>query len=331
MTKIAVVGATGLVGRLIIKLLNQRKFPIKELYPVASEKSVGKYITFKKNKIKIINLKTCLKHKPKIVLFSAGAKISLKWAPKFANKGSFVIDNSSAWRMNKSIKLIVPEINGNTLIKTDKIIANPNCSTIQLVMILNPLHKKYHLKRIVVSTYQSVTGAGKKGLDQLNQEKNNKISHNKIFPYNIHENIIPQCDVFDEIFTGYTKEEVKIIQETKKILNDDKLKITATAARVPVTGGHSESVNIEFYKNIDIKNIKKILKNSSGIIVQDNIEKLLYPMPILNKNNDHVFVGRIRQDFSLKNTINIWIVSDNLRKGAATNTIQIAEKLLKII
>lgn len=331
MKKVAVVGATGLVGRLIINLLEKRNFPISQLYPVASKKSCGKKIFFKNKKIKVISLLDCLEYKPDIVLFSAGAEISKIWAPKFSKLGSIVIDNSSAWRMDTSKKLIVPEINGLELSKKDKIIANPNCSTIQLVMVLYPLHKLSKIKRVVVSTYQSVTGSGKKGIDQLNQEKDNNDNIEKVYPYNIFQNAIPQCDVFVKKYHLYTKEEIKIIEETKKILNDNKIRITSTAVRIPVVGGHSESVNIEFHKKIELKEIIQVLKKTKGIIVQDNIEKSIYPMPITAQGKDDVFVGRIRRDFSNKNSINLWIVSDNLRKGAATNTIQIAEKVINYV
>lgn len=330
MKKVAVVGATGLVGKLIIKLLENRKFPIKQLIPVASYKSIGKTILFNNKKIKIVSLDTCLNKKPCFALFSAGAKISHEWSPKFAKQGTYVIDNSSAWRLNKNIKLIVPEINGNILTKQDKIIANPNCSTIQLVMILHPLHLKYNIKRVIVSTYQSVTGSGKRGIDQLISEETKK-SQSKIYSYKIHRNVIPQCDIFDEKYLGYTKEEIKMIEETKKIMNYNELKITTTATRVPVIGGHSESVNIEFNNKILVEDVKNILHNTPGITVQDDIKNNIYPMPITSLGKDDVFVGRIRKDSSVSHGINLWIVSDNLRKGAATNTIQIAEKILTII
>lgn len=324
--KIAVVGATGLVGKKMLKVLKERYFPISNIYPVASEKSVGKQIKFKDKYYNVIDIKQAIELRPQIALFSAGGNVSLKWAEKFAEVGTTVIDNSSAWRMDKSKKLIVPEINANILTKKDKIIANPNCSTIQMVLVLAPLHKKYNIKRIVVSTYQSITGTGMKAVKQFENERNN-IKGEMVYPYPIDKNCIPHCDVFTE--NGYTKEEMKLVNETKKILNDNNIKITSTAVRVPVTGGHSESVNIEFENDFDVNEVVDILKNSKGIIVKDDIKNNDYPMPIFAEGKDDVFVGRIRRDFSNKNTLNLWIVSDNLRKGAATNAVQIAEYLVK--
>ncbi len=324
--KIAVVGATGLVGRKMLKVLEERNFPISNLFPVASEKSVGKKIKFKDKNYTVIGIKQAIELHPQIALFSAGGDVSLKWAEKFAEVGTTVIDNSSAWRMDKNKKLIVPEINANILTKKDKVIANPNCSTIQMVLVLAPLHKKYKIKRIVVSTYQSITGTGMKAVKQFENERNN-IKGEMVYPYPIDKNCIPHCDVFTE--NGYTKEEMKLVNETKKILNDNNIQITSTAVRVPVTGGHSESVNIEFENDFDINNIVDVLNNSEGIIVQDDIMNNIYPMAKFAEGKDDVFVGRIRRDFSNKNSLNLWIVADNLRKGAATNAVQIAEYLVK--
>ncbi|WP_185853630.1 aspartate-semialdehyde dehydrogenase [Blattabacterium cuenoti] len=324
--KLGIVGVTGLVGRVMVNVLEKRNFPVKELYLSASEKSVGREFSFKKRTYKVISLHDLLLEKPNIVLFSAGSNISKEWAPKFAKVGSTVIDNSSAWRMDPEKKLIVPEINASFLEKKDNIIANPNCSTIQLVMVLFPLHIEYKIHRVVVSTYQSVTGTGKKALDQLNQEKEGNTIHKKVYPYSIYQNVLPYCDTFTE--NGYTIEEMKLIKETKKIINDQNIAITATAARVPVIGGHSESVNITFQKKPNIDRIYEILSKTKGVVVQDNPQKNIYPMPLYAYGKDEVFVGRIREDFSFQNSINIWIVSDNLRKGAATNAIQIAEYLI---
>ncbi|WP_185861044.1 aspartate-semialdehyde dehydrogenase [Blattabacterium cuenoti] len=324
--KLGIVGATGMVGRVMIDLLEKRNFPLDKLYISASNKSVGKEFFFKKKTHKIINIYNLFLNKPDIVLFSAGSSISREWAPKFSNIGSIVIDNSSAWRMDPGKKLIIPEINASCLCKQDKIIANPNCSTIQLVMVLFPLHIKYEIKRIIISTYQSVTGTGKKALDQLNQEENGDFSR-KVYPYPIYQNVLPHCDSFIE--NGYTVEEMKLINETKKIINDYNIAITATAVRVPVIGGHSECVNITFRKKPNINHINEILSQTKGIIVQDEPKKNVYPMPFYAHGKDEVFVGRIREDFSFQNSINIWIVADNLRKGAATNAIQIAEYLIR--
>ena len=322
--KIAIVGVTGLVGNVMLKVLEERNYPVSKLIPVASEKSVGKNIIFKNKNYKVVNIENAVKQKPDIAIFSAGSDISLKFAPKFAETGCFVIDNSSAWRMDKTKKLIVPEINANELTKNDKIIANPNCSTIQLVMALAPLHKKFKIKRLIVSTYQSITGTGVKAVRQLENEAKN-IEGEKAYPYKIYKNCLPHCDIFTE--NGYTKEEMKLVNETNKILNSE-IKITATAVRVPVAGGHSESVNIEFENDFELSEIRKILNNADGVTVQDDILNNVYPMPAYSEGKDDVFVGRIRRDFSNKKSLNLWIVADNLRKGAATNAVQIAEYLI---
>ena len=323
--KVAVVGATGMVGEIMLQVLAERNFPVTELIPVASEKSVGKEIEWKGKSYKVVGLQTAVDLKPEIALFSAGGETSLEWAPKFAAAGTTVIDNSSAWRMDETKKLIVPEINASVLTKDDKIIANPNCSTIQMVMTLAPLHAKYDIKRIVVSTYQSITGTGVKAVQQLENEYAG-IQGDMAYKYPIHRNAIPQCDSFEE--NGYTKEEMKLVRETQKILNDKTIAVTATAIRIPVVGGHSEAVNIEFENDFDVNEVRQILQNTSGVTVQDNLDTYTYPMPIYAQGKDDVFVGRIRRDESQPNTINMWIVSDNLRKGAATNTIQIAEYLV---
>ena len=325
--KIAVVGATGLVGSKMLEVLNERKFPISELILVASEKSVGKFISFQNKSIIIQSMEQAIAAKPQIAIFSAGGNVSLEWAPKFAKAGITVIDNSSAWRMDTTKKLVVPEINANELTIEDKIIANPNCSTIQMVVVLNPLHKKYKIKRVVVSTYQSVTGTGAKAVDQLLNERKNGSSAQMAYKYSIDLNVIPQIDSFLE--NGYTKEEMKMVNETKKIMGDSSIELTATAVRIPVMGGHSESVNIEFEKEFELNEVFQILNNTKGIVVQDDPKNQLYPMPITSHNKDEVFVGRIRRDESQKNTLNLWIVADNLRKGAATNAIQIAEYLFE--
>ena len=326
--KIAVVGATGMVGNVMLEVLAERKIKFDDLILVASERSIGKKVSFQGSTYSVIGLNEALYLKPDIAFFSAGAETSLNWAPKFAKEGTKVIDNSSAWRMNPKIKLIVPEINACLLTNEDKIIANPNCSTIQLVMVLNPLHINLNIKRIVISTYQSITGTGFKALDQLENEYQEK-SGEMVYPYPIHQNAIPHCDIF--LDNDYTKEEMKLINETHKILNDDKIGISPTAVRIPVIGGHSESVNIEFSKDFKINEIRKLLNNTKGITVKDNPKTNIYPMPIYAKGKDEVFVGRIRKDYSKSNSINLWIVSDNLRKGAATNTIQIAEYLISNI
>ena len=323
--KVAVVGATGMVGEIMLQVLAERNFPVTELIPVASEKSVGKEIEWKGNTYKVVGLQTAVDMKPEIALFSAGGETSLEWAPKFAAAGTTVIDNSSAWRMDATKKLVVPEINANVLTKEDKIIANPNCSTIQMVMALAPLHAKYEIKRIVVSTYQSITGTGVKAVRQLENEYAG-IQDEMAYKYPIHRNAIPQCDSFEE--NGYTKEEMKLVRETQKILNDKTIAVTATAIRIPVVGGHSEAVNIQFENDFDVNEVRQILHNTPGVTVQDNLDTFTYPMPIYAQGKDDVFVGRIRRDESQPNTINMWIVADNLRKGAATNTIQIAEYLV---
>ena len=323
--KIAVIGATGMVGTVMLTLLETRNFPVTELLLVASEKSVGKTLLFKEKSRTIIAIQEALEAKPDIAIFSAGGETSLKWAPKFAQVGTTVIDNSSVWRMDPSKKLIVPEINANTLTKQDKIIANPNCSTIQLVMALAPLHQKYKIKRVVVSTYQSVSGTGAKAVKQMESEEKN-IDTAMAYPYQIHRNVIPHCDVFQD--NGYTKEEMKLALEPQKILNDRSFSITATAVRVPTSGGHSEAVNVSFFNDFTLDKVRSIIKQTPGVTLQDNPKTNTYPMPILAHNTDAVFVGRLRRDFSQQNTLNMWIVSDNLRKGAATNAIQIAEYLI---
>ena len=323
--KVAVVGATGMVGEVMLQILKERNFPITELIPVASEKSVGKEIEFNGKTYKVVGLQTAVDMKADIALFSAGGETSLAWAPKFAAAGTTVIDNSSAWRMDETKKLVVPEINADILTAADKIIPNANCSTIQLVMALAPLHKKYKIKRIIVSTYQSITGTGVKGVQQLENEYAG-IKGEMAYKYQIHRNAIPQCDVFEE--NDYTKEEMKLVRETQKILNDKNIGVTATAVRIPVVGGHSEAVNVEFYSDFDVNEVRTLLHNTPGITVQDNLDTFTYPMPFYAEGKDDVFVGRIRRDESQPNTLNMWIVADNLRKGAATNTVQIAEYLV---
>ena len=323
--KIAVVGATGMVGTVMLKLLEERNFPIKELLPVASQKSVGRELVFKDKLHRIVGMEEAVAAKPDIAIFSAGGSISLEWAPKFAAAGTTVIDNSSAWRMDPSIKLVVPEINANLLTKADKIIANPNCSTIQLVMALAPLHKKYQMRRVVISTYQSVSGTGVKAVQQLENEIAG-VRGEMAYPYPIHRNALPHCDVFEA--NGYTKEEMKLAREPQKILDDRTFSISATAVRIPTAGGHSESVNVEFINDFDLNDIRKILHDTPGVTIQDNPDTNTYPMPIYAHNKDEVFVGRIRRDETQPNSLNMWIVSDNLRKGAATNAIQIAEYLM---
>jgi aspartate-semialdehyde dehydrogenase len=323
--KVAVVGATGMVGNVMLQVLAERNFPITELLLVASERSVGKQLEYKGKNYTIIGLQDAVDARPDIALFSAGGTTSELWAPKFAEVGTTVVDNSSAWRMDPSKKLIVPEINGNVLTKEDKIIANPNCSTIQLVMALAPLHKKYKMKRVVISTYQSVSGTGVKAVQQLENEEKG-IKGEMAYHYPINRNAIPQCDVFLE--NGYTKEEMKLVKEPKKILNDDSFSVTATAVRIPTSGGHSEAVNVQFENDFDLADVRKLLAETPGVIVQDNLDTNTYPMPMYANNKDEVFVGRIRRDESLPNSLNMWIVADNLRKGAATNTIQIGEYLI---
>ena len=323
--KVAVVGATGMVGKVMLKVLREQNFPLTELIPVASEKSIGQVIDFGGLNFTVVGLETALKMTPDIAIFSAGGETSLEWAPKFAAIGTTVIDNSSAWRMDSSKKLIVPEINGDTLTASDKIIANPNCSTIQLVLTLFPLHKKYKIKRVVVSTYQSITGTGVKAVQQMENERNG-ISAEMAYKYPIDKNCIPQCDSF--LDNGYTKEEMKLTNETKKIL-DPTIFVTATAVRVPVVGGHSEAVNIEFEKDFDLSEVRQLLQNQEGITLKDDPTTYSYPMPKYAEGKDAVFVGRIRRDESQSNTLNLWIVADNLRKGAATNAVQIAKLLLE--
>ena len=325
--KIAVVGATGLVGTKMLEVLAERNFPITELIPVASERSVGKEVFFKGKSYKIRSMQQAIDEAPAIALFSAGGNTSLEWAPKFAEKGITVIDNSSAWRMDPSKKLVVPEVNANVLEKNDFIIANPNCSTIQMVVALQPLHKKYKIKRVVVSTYQSVTGTGVKAVNQLMNERQQGSSEEMAYKYRIDLNVIPQIDVFMD--NGYTKEEMKMVNETKKIMGDDSIRLTATTVRIPVMGGHSESVNVEFENDFDLTDLTDLLRTAPGVLVEDDVSAQIYPMPMNAHNRDEVFVGRIRRDESQANTLNMWIVSDNLRKGAATNAVQIAEHLIK--
>ena len=325
--KVAVVGATGLVGTVMLKVLEERNFPLTELIPVASEKSVGKLITFKGKQFPIVSMETAIGLRPEIALFSAGGGTSLEHAPRFKEAGTTVIDNSSAWRMDPKIPLIVPEVNASTLSIDDKIIANPNCSTIQMVVALKPLHDAYRIKRVVVSTYQSVTGTGVKAVDQMMNERKGIHDGEMAYPYQIDLNVIPQIDVFTE--NGYTKEEMKMINETRKIMGDDSIRLTATTVRIPVMGGHSESVNIEFENEFDLSEVTSLLEKTEGIIVVDDIANLKYPMPKDAHEKDEVFVGRIRRDESMPNTLNMWIVADNLRKGAATNAVQIAEYLVR--
>ena len=323
---IAVVGATGMVGQEMLKVLEERNFPVDKLIPVASEKSVGKTVKFKDREIEIVGVPTALEMDIDIALFSAGGSFSKIHAPLFAEKGVTVIDNSSAWRMDENVKLIVPEINGQTLTEEDKIIANPNCSTIQLVLALAPLHQRYKLNRVVVSTYQSITGTGKQAVDQMENERSGK-NVEMVYPYQIDLNCLPHCDVF--LDNGYTKEEMKLVNESRKILDLPDLKLTATAVRVPVVGGHSEAVNISFDNEVDVDEVRLILQAAPGLEVMDNVSKNIYPMPLNAKGRDEVFVGRIRLDESQENTLNMWIVADNLRKGAATNAVQIAEYLVR--
>lgn len=322
--KVAVVGATGLVGTKMLQVLAERNFPVTEIVPVASERSVGKEVEFKGKKYKVVSMQDGIAAKPAVAIFSAGGSTSLEWAPKFAEAGITVIDNSSAWRMDPTKKLVVPEVNAEVLTAEDKIIANPNCSTIQMVVALQPLHKKYGIKRIVVSTYQSVTGTGKKAVDQLFNERQG-IEGAMAYKYQIDLNAIPQIDVF--LDNGYTKEEMKMVNETKKIMQDDSIRVTATTVRIPVIGGHSESVNVEFENDFDLEEVKAILAGAPGVIVQDEPSQGIYPMPLWAHEKDEVFVGRLRRDETQPNTLNMWIVSDNLRKGAATNAVQIAEYL----
>lgn len=323
--KVAVVGATGLVGSVMLKVLEEKNFPISEFIPVASEKSAGKKITFKNKEYVLHTMQEAIDRRPNFALFSAGGSVSLEWAPKFEEVGCYVIDNSSAWRMDESKKLIVPEVNGHALTKADRIIANPNCSTIQMVMVLNPLHKKYKIKRVVVSTYQSVTGTGVAAVKQMENERAG-VTGAMAYKYQIDKNAIPQIDVF--LANDYTKEEMKMVNETRKIMGDNSIMLTSTCVRIPTTGGHSESVNVEFENQFEIKDIKNILSQEKGLVLKDDVANFEYPMPLFADGKDDVFVGRIRRDESIDNGLNLWIVSDNLRKGAATNTIQIAEYIL---
>jgi len=324
--KVAVVGATGLVGSKMLQVLAERNFPVTEIIPVASERSIGKKVMFKEKEYTVVSYQDAIAAKPAIAIFSAGGGTSLELAPLFAAAGITVIDNSSAWRMDPAKKLVVPEVNANVLTAEDKIIANPNCSTIQLVVVLKPLHDRYKIKRVVVSTYQSVTGTGVKAVDQLMNERNG-IQGEMAYKYPIDLNAIPQIDVFLE--NGYTKEEMKMTNETTKIIGDDSIKVTATTVRIPVMGGHSESVNIEFENDFDLAELRELLSNAPGVIVQDDIANFIYPMPLTAHEKDETFVGRIRRDETQPNTLNCWIVSDNLRKGAATNAVQIAEYLVE--
>lgn len=323
--KVAVVGATGLVGTKMLQVLAERNFPVTELVPVASERSVGKEVEFKGKKYKVVSMSDGIAAKPAVAIFSAGGNTSLEWAPKFAEAGIRVIDNSSAWRMDPTKKLVVPEVNADVLTQEDMIIANPNCSTIQMVVALQPLHQKYQIKRVVVSTYQSVTGTGKKAVDQLFNERKG-VEGEMAYKYQIDLNVIPQIDVF--LDNGYTKEEMKMVKETNKIMGDDSIRVTATTVRIPVVGGHSESVNVEFANDFDLAEVKDLLSKAPGVIVQDDPAQALYPMPLWAHEKDEVFVGRLRRDETQANTLNMWIVSDNLRKGAATNAVQIAEYLM---
>ena len=324
--KIAVIGATGMVGTVMLKVLEERNLPITELIPVASARSAGKKLSYKGKEYTVVTLEEAVTMNPNIALFSAGGDTSLEWAPKFAGVGATVIDNSSAWRMDPTKKLVVPEINGDVLTADDKIIANPNCSTIQLVMALAPLHKKYNMKRVVISTYQSVSGTGVKAVQQLDNEEAG-IDGEMAYPHKIGRNALPHCDIFLE--NGYTKEEMKLVKEPKKILDDTSFSITATAVRIPTAGGHSEAVNVQFENDFELANVRKLLHETPGVIVEDDLENNIYPMPINAHNKDEVFVGRIRRDESQENSLNLWIVSDNLRKGAATNAVQIAEYLVE--
>ncbi len=323
--RVAVVGATGLVGTKMLEILEEQQFPVTALYPVASERSIGNKVTFKGGSYEVIGMSQAISLRPDIAIFSAGGNTSLAWAPKFAEVGTTVIDNSSAWRMDPTKKLVVPEVNAHVLTKEDKIIANPNCSTIQMVVALKPLHDRYRIKRIVVSTYQSVTGTGVKAVTQLMNERAG-INGDMSYKYQIDLNAIPHIDVFLE--NGYTKEEMKMVLETQKIMGDDSIRVTATTVRIPVIGGHSESVNVEFEQDFDLEEVRSILANAPGVVLQDDIDNFEYPMPLLAHDRDEVFVGRLRRDFTQPNTLNAWIVSDNLRKGAATNAVQIANYLV---
>lgn len=323
--KVAVVGATGLVGTQMIRVLEERNFPVTEFIPVASEKSVGKKVTFKGKEYTVVGMQDAVNMKPQLAIFSAGGSTSKTWAPKFAEVGTTVVDNSSAWRMDPDKKLVVPEVNAHVLTAADKIIANPNCSTIQMVVALVGIHKAYKIKRLVVSTYQSVTGTGKKAVDQMMNERKG-VSGEMAYPHKIDMNVLPHIDVF--LDNGYTKEEMKMVNETRKIMEDDSIRVTATTVRVPVVGGHSEAVNVEFEKDFDLADVRQILEKTPGVVVMDDPKQNVYPMPLVSHNRDEVFVGRLRRDESQPNTLNMWVVSDNLRKGAATNAVQIAEYLV---
>lgn len=323
--RVAVVGATGMVGRMMMKVLEERRFPVDTLIAAASERSTGKELTFRGKPVKVVSVMEAVEEAPEMALFSAGAAVSREWAPVFAQVGTVVIDNSSAWRMEKDIPLVVPEINARVITKKDKIIANPNCSTIQMLMAIAPLHREYTIRRLVISTYQSVTGTGVRAVTQLENERRG-ISGEMVYPWPIDKNCIPHCDVF--VDNGYTKEEMKLVNETRKILGDEEIRVTATAVRVPVTGGHSESVNIEFVREFELDRVRALLSETPGVIFYDNPAELKYPMPIIAHDRDEVFVGRVRRDFSQEKTLNMWVVADNIRKGAATNAVQIAEYMI---
>jgi aspartate-semialdehyde dehydrogenase len=323
--RVAVVGATGMVGRMMMKVLEERRFPVDTLIAAASERSTGKELTFRGKPVKVVSVMEAVEEAPEMALFSAGAAVSREWAPVFAQVGTVVIDNSSAWRMEKDIPLVVPEINARVITKKDKIIANPNCSTIQMLMAIAPLHREYTIRRLVISTYQSVTGTGVRAVTQLENERQG-ISGEMVYPWPIDKNCLPHCDVF--VDNGYTKEEMKLVNETRKILDDEEIRVTATAVRVPVTGGHSESVNIEFVREFELDRVRALLSETPGVILYDNPAELKYPMPIIVHDRDEVFVGRVRRDFSQEKTLNMWVVADNIRKGAATNAVQIAEYMI---
>jgi aspartate-semialdehyde dehydrogenase len=323
--RVVVVGATGMVGRMMMKVLEERRFPVDTLIAAASERSTGKELTFRGKPIKVVSVMEAVEEAPDLALFSAGAAVSREWAPVFAQVGTVVIDNSSAWRMEKDIPLVVPEINARVITQKDKIIANPNCSTIQMLMAIAPLHREYTIRRLVISTYQSVTGTGVRAVTQMENERQG-ISGEMVYPWPIDKNCLPHCDVF--VDNGYTKEEMKLVNETRKILDDDEIRVTATAVRVPVTGGHSESVNIEFIREFELDRVRALLSETPGVILYDNPSELKYPMPIIAHDRDEVFVGRVRRDFSQEKTLNMWVVADNIRKGAATNAVQIAEYMI---
>src|SRR5665647_567151 len=323
--RVVVVGATGMVGRMMMKVLEERRFPVDTLIAAASERSTGKELTFRGKPIKVVSVMEAVEEAPDLALFSAGAAVSREWAPVFAQVGTVVIDNSSAWRIEKDIPLVVPEINARVITQKDKIIANPNCSTIQMLMAIAPLHREYTIRRLVISTYQSVTGTGVRAVTQMENERQG-ISGEMVYPWPIDKNCLPHCDVF--VDNGYTKEEMKLVNETRKILDDEEIRVTATAVRVPVTGGHSESVNIEFIREFELDRVRALLSETPGVILYDNPSELKYPMPIIAHDRDEVFVGRVRRDFSQEKTLNMWVVADNIRKGAATNAVQIAEYMI---